>query len=224
MKKTAVPKEQKNEEQRAVVQIKPPKFQIGVFRIHSASPLVINKFPQKALEEMENRQRAGSQAKKGTQRVAKDFDGLYEGAKHVSRQGWCGIPASAFRNAMISACRLVNFKMTLSKLSIFVEADGFDKDEGTPLIRILHGEPRPVKMAVRNATGVCDIRIRPMWDEWNAVVRIRFDADIFSLTDVTNLLMRVGEQVGLCEGRPDSKQSAGMGWGLFKIEEEGRHD
>ena len=79
-------------------------------------------------------------------------------------------------------------------------------------------------MAVRNATGVCDIRIRPMWDEWNAVVRIRFDADIFSLTDVTNLLMRVGEQVGLCEGRPDSKQSAGMGWGLFKIEEEGRHD
>ena len=52
-------------EQQMVVQIKPPKFQIGVFHIHGVAPLVINKFPQKALEEMEARQRAGSQAKKG---------------------------------------------------------------------------------------------------------------------------------------------------------------
>ncbi len=44
-----------------VVQIKPPKFQIGVFHIYGVAPLVINKFPQKALEEMESRQRAGSQ-------------------------------------------------------------------------------------------------------------------------------------------------------------------
>ena len=210
---------QDSSEQQMVVQIKPPKFQIGVFHIYGVAPLVINKFPQKALEDMEARQRAGSQTKKGAKREAKDFDALYEGAKHISREGWCGLPASAFRNAMISACRLVNFKMTLGKLSIFIEADGFDREEGTPLVRIIEGEPHPTKLAVRNATGVCDIRIRPMWDEWKAVLRIRFDADIFSLTDVTNLLMRVGEQVGLCEGRPDSKSSAGMGWGLFKIEE-----
>ena len=146
----------KQEGQDAVVQIRPPKFQIGVFRIVGTAPLVINKFPAKALEEMADRQRLGSQAKKGKQREAKNFDSLYEGAKHVSRQGWCGIPASAFRNAMISACRLVAFKMTLAKLTIFIEADGFDKDEGTPLIRITEGEPRPVKMAVRNATGVID--------------------------------------------------------------------
>jgi hypothetical protein len=29
--------------------------------------------------------------------------------------------------------------------------------------------------------------------------------------------MRVGIQVGICEGRPDSKNSAGMGWGTFKL-------
>jgi len=209
----------KQAEESQVVQIKPPKFQIGVFQIQGTAPLVINKFPQKALEEMESKQRAGSQAKKGRQREGKDFESLYEGARHRSREGWDGIPASAFRNAMISACRLVGFKMTLAKLSIFVEADGFDRDEGTPLIKITKGEPKPVKMAVRNATGVVDIRIRPQWIEWAATVRIRFDADQFSLTDVTNLLDRVGAQVGLCEGRPDSKSSAGMGWGLFQIKE-----
>jgi hypothetical protein len=31
-------------------------------------------------------------------------------------------------------------------------------------------------------------------------------------------IARVGQQVGICEGRPDSKNSAGMGWGLFDIE------
>jgi len=31
------------------------------------------------------------------------------------------------------------------------------------------------------------------------------------------LLARVGMQVGIGEGRPDSKNSAGMGWGLFEV-------
>jgi hypothetical protein len=120
---------------------------------------------------------------------------------------------------MISACRLVGFAMTLAKLSIFIEADGYDKDEGTPLVRITEGEPKRLEMAVRLATGVSDISVRPMWEEWGALLRIRYDADQFSLQDVTNLLMRVGMQVGICEGRPDSKKSAGMGWGIFQIEE-----
>jgi len=29
----------------------------------------------------------------------------------------------------------------------------------------------------------------------------------------------VGLQVGIGEGRPDSKNSAGMGWGMFTIED-----
>jgi len=39
---------------------------------------------------------------------------------------------------------------------------------------------------------------------------------------LTNLLARAGLQVGIGEGRPDSKNSAGMGWGLFQIEENRR--
>ena len=59
---------------------------------------------------------------------------------------------------------------------------------------------------------------RPMWEKWNADVRLTWDADLFSTTDVLNLLTRVGKQVGLGEGRPDSQQSAGQGWGLFKVD------
>ena len=203
-----------------VIQIKAPNIQTATFRIIGTAPLVQAKFSQKAKEMMMATQAAGSQSKSKKVREAKDFDAVCEGSVHYSRDGWVGIPAGAFRAAMISACRLVGFKMTLAKLSLFIEADGFDRDEGTPLVKLIAKKYRRVDLHVRNATGVIDIRSRPMWDEWQADVKVRYDADQFSLTDVSNLMARVGQQVGLCEGRPDSKSSAGMGWGTFRLASE----
>jgi hypothetical protein len=39
----------------------------------------------------------------------------------------------------------------------------------------------------------------------------------FTANDVVNLIARVGLQVGIGEGRPDSKESAGLGYGLFEV-------
>jgi hypothetical protein len=118
---------------------------------------------------------------------------------------------------MIGACRLVDFKMTLARIGFFIEADGIDADEGTPLVKIISKDgPRKLEMLVRNETGVADIRIRPQWTEWSANLRVRFDAGLFSLEDITNLTMRAGMQCGICEGRPSS-ESGGTGWGLFTI-------
>jgi hypothetical protein len=199
------------------VTIKAPKMGSAVFRIVGSAPYVQNAFPAKAREQMKAKQSAGSQAKKGAKRDPKDFELCYEQAQHISREGWNGIPASGFRSGLISACRLVDFKMTRAKLSLFVVADGFDRLDGTPLVKITKGKPHYVEHAVRNDSGVADIRPRPMWDEWEANVKLTWDADQFSTQDVANLLMRAGMQVGIGEGRPDSKNSAGMGWGTFTI-------
>ena len=201
----------------AVVQISAPKIETAEFRISGTAPLVQLRFSQKAMGMMMDKMAAGSTAKGKKVREARDFDQDMKDAQHVSTEGWVGIPASAFRQAIISACRLVGFKMTLAKLSVFVVADGFDSVDGIPLIKLDAGDPERLDMAVRNATGVADIRIRPMWREWGAKVRIRYDSDQFTLQDVTNLMARVGAQVGIGEGRPDSKASAGLGWGTFEI-------
>lgn len=199
------------------VQISAPKIETAAFRIRGTAPLVQLRFSQKAMGMMMEKMAAGSTAKGKKVREARDFDRDMRDAMHVSTEGWVGIPASAFRQAIISACRLVGFKMTLAKLSVFVVADGFDAVDGIPLIRLDAGEPERLDMAVRNATGVADIRIRPMWREWGAKVLIRYDADQFTIQDVTNLMARVGAQVGIGEGRPDSKSSAGLGWGTFEL-------
>jgi len=199
-----------------VIRITQPKLKEAAIQIVGIAPYVQHAFSEKQRKQMEDTQRAGQQARGKRQRAPKDFDAVYEAAKHKTKAGWCGIPAPAFRNAMISACKLIGFKMTHAKLSVFVEADGIDAQDGTPLVKI-KGEPRIHEATVRNASGVADIRWRPMWEEWSAVVRITWDGDQFSATDIFNLMWRAGLQVGIGEGRPDSPNSNGLGWGRFRV-------
>jgi hypothetical protein len=196
--------------------IKAPDIRTVAFNICGTAPYVQARFSGKAMQAMMSKMASGSVAAGKKVRNPRDFDEDYVNAMHVSTDGWYGIPASAFRQALISACRLVGFKMTLAKLSVFVLADGFDAVDGIPLIE-LQGKPERIDMAVRNATGVADIRVRPMWRKWSALVKVRYDADQFTAADVANLMNRVGMQVGIGEGRPDSRESAGLGWGTFEL-------
>lgn len=204
---------QTNENETLVISA--PNISIATFRIVGTAPYVQLRFSQKRkiLDGMAEEKTTAKKKKREPRNYAKEF----EEAQHISDEGWNGIPASSFRNGMISACRLVGFKMTLAKLSVFVEADGFDRDDLMPLVRI-EGNPAMLQSHVRNATGVIDIRTRAQFWPWAAMVRVRYDGDQFKAADVANLLMRVGAQVGVGEGRPDGRDGAGMGWGLFNIE------
>lgn len=212
---------EKPEKPQKHVAISAPRFAVMTVPIRNApgSPLVIHAFSAKSRQMMREAQEAGSIGKKKKGKAPKDFDDVYQNARYISHDGWDGASAATFRNAMISACRLVGFKMTIGKMSVFIEADGLSRSCGTPLVRII-GEPRPFEATVRNQTGVADIRVRPRWDEWSANLRIRFDMEQFAPEDVINLLVRAGGQGGVGEGRPDSKASFGQGWGLFVIDTE----
>jgi len=201
-----------------IIRITRPRMREAVIAIRGIAPYVQHAFSEKQRKQMEDTQRMGQQARGKKNRVPKDFDAVYEAAKHISQAGWLGIPAPAFRNAMISACKLVGIVMTRAKLSVFIEADGIDRNDGTPLVKII-GEPRIHQATVRNETGVADIRWRPMWETWSANVKVTWDEDQFSATDVMNLMLRAGMQVGIGEGRPDSPNSNGLGWGRFEVVE-----
>ena len=153
-----------------------------------------------------------------TEREPRDYDRDFLGAQHISTAGWHGIPCVAFKAAMIDACRTVGLVMTRSKMSLFIPPDGYDLEEGTPLVRIDSPQPPArTESLVRNDNGGADIRIRPMWREWGANVTVEFDADMITIDSVVNLLDRAGRQVGIGEGRPFSKNSVGQGWGTFTV-------
>lgn len=189
-------------------------------RVRGTAPYVQLKFGEKVNTQMMQAMATPKADKKGKQaRPPRNFDEDFKQAQHIAVAGWNGIPSSGIRTAMVDACRTISLPMTRGKMAVFVIADGFDVEDGTPLTQ-LHSdrEPERTAMHVRNDNGSADIRIRPMWRNWWANITIEFDADMITTESVINLLDRAGRQVGVGEGRPFSKNSTGMGWGTFTVE------
>jgi hypothetical protein len=199
--------------------ITPPHFRLLHVRVVGTAPYMQARFSEKSFQQMRAKQEAGETAKKGRKREPRDFLADYERAMHLTAKQEHGIPAAAFRNAAIDACRMAGFVMTRAKMSLFVLADALDKVDGTPLV-LLHSKagPSQSEMPAPNDNGSMDIRVRPMWDDWWVELVVRYDADQFTAADVTNLLLRAGVQVGVGEGRPFSRNSNGLGFGTFTVE------
>ncbi len=205
------------EQKQQTVTIKAPNFQIVTIPIRGTAPLVIHKFSKRTADQIVETQAQGEQQARGKKRKPpKDFDRIFNEARHISEDGWDGIHAGGFRAAAVSACRVAGFQMTKAKLSVFIMADGVDKEDGMPLVRIIGKAEKHISHA-RNDNGSIDMRARPMYRTWGCNLRVRYDGDQFTAEDVFNLIARVGVQVGIGEGRPDSKNSTGTGWGTFEI-------
>jgi len=212
MSKTA-----KKDEGIAIIQ--PANIVRTTIRIQGNAPYVQEAFSKKIAEKMmADMATSKAERKAKSARPPRNYDEDFRNAQHVSVAGWNGIPCTAFRAAMIDACRTVNLVMTKAKMSVFVVPDGFDVADGTPLVRLQGPPPERTQMHVRNDNGSADIRIRPMWREWRADVTVEFDADMITAESVVNLLDRAGRQVGVGAGRPFSKNSVGQGWGTFTVD------
>lgn len=199
------------------IAIQPPNFQEARIRIVGLTPYVANKFTKRARESMMQAQMEGQRARKGKKREPKDFEARWKEPAHTATEGWYGLPASSLRSCMIQACTTVGFHMTQARKCLFVLGEGIDAETGEPLVK-LSGKPRRIDRHVRLQRSSSDILPSPIWEQWSAEFIVRWDADHFSASDVVNLLMRAGQQVGIGAGRPASKNSDGMGWGTFRVE------
>jgi hypothetical protein len=214
----------KKEEKEESLVIAPLKQAIIQIPIVGESPLKILRFSKKKQETIIATQQAGDQAKSRKKRDPKDFLQDYEEARYkcTQKEGgkkvvWDGLNASGVRCGLIECCRVAGFVMTKAKMSVFCMADGCDDVDATQLVRIF-GEPEMTIDHVRNASGVIDLRARAMFREWKMVLRIRFDEGMFGPADVVNLAIRLGQQNGLGEGRPNGTIGAGTGNGLFVVD------
>lgn len=197
------------------IEIQPPNFKTVKLRLEGVSPLMMNKFSQKARKQMEDAQQAESKTKR--KREPKDYAAEFEGAKYVSTDKWEGVPALSIRAAMIRACSTVSgLPMTVAKGAFFIKADGFDKIDGTPLIKII-GKAKHDTRPVRLESGVTDLRNRPRYDSWACEIEVEFDADLVSANDVANLLARAGMQIGIGELRPFGRKSFGGDFGMWTV-------
>lgn len=197
-------------------------------------PLVVHNMSEKAYREMLQRQMATT----GTTKVKepKDPQAEYEAAFYrFTDSDKFGFPASAFKKVITRASKLlkdtkqINLDMIAVRQTIFIEADGLEDREIivplgdgkffthrviTPLIEIF-GNPTMKMDVVRIGQGQTDIRFRPQFFDWTAIIRIKYNPELLSKEVVANLLYRGGMTVGIGEGRPEKSE---LSWGLFSIE------
>lgn len=119
-----------------------------------------------------------------------------------------GIPITGFKNALISACRNQDMKMTQMRQACFVSGTEH------PDWAIIEGKPEWRADICRIQKKIPHEVFRPGWNEWSTSIRIEWDLNVLNEHQIANLLSVAGYYVGICEGRPEK---SALGWGRWEI-------
>ena len=188
-----------------------PKIRELHLQITGKSGLICHHFGEKS-----RRQMADTQAKvaKGP-KEARNPDAEYEGAFYKLDGGGYGFPCAGFKKSAIRAAKMLEgVNMTDARQMFFVEADDRDMT-GVDCVRI-EGLPEMRTDTVRLAKGVSDLRYRPEFRNWSCVLKISYDEELISGSQLVNLFMRAGLQVGVGDWRPEK----GGDFGRFLVGEQ----
>lgn len=177
------------------------------FVIASSSPIVMHKWATKAVTMIEEKQ-AG---KKTRDRDARNPEAETEAAMHRTIDGKPGIPAGALKKAIIGAAHKdIGIEKTIVRKAIFVNCD--DPNGVIPFTTC--SDPVMRQDMVRVGRGSADIRYRPMFSNWTAVISLDVDPEWLQDDDVLALMDRAGFGVGLLEMRPEK----GGDLGRFRVD------
>lgn len=178
--------------------------QIAV-QIIGNTPLIVNKFSEKAKTQMLEKQM--KKATKGKE--AKNPEEMYLNSIYwFADKKRTGFPAVGFKAAMVRAAKQIGMIMTDTRGMFHVVADEGD------LIEII-GKHRIREDMVRLQSGVADVRFRAEYPEWSATVNIQYNATVISDEQLTDLLKIAGFSCGIGEWRPEKSNSGSFG--LFRL-------
>lgn len=174
--------------------------------ITGISPLIVHKWSEKAMREIQDKQAGKAKNKKHDVRKP-EYE--YEQAKHVSSKGWDGFPAAGFKAAMIRGAKMIGMVMKDTQTAFFIKAD----DEISQLVRI-NGKAEMRTDMVRVGMGSADVRYRPEYKEWGAELTIEFNAGTISAEQILQLVKAAGYGCGIGEMRPEKGK---FNFGRFEL-------
>ena len=204
----AVPK--KKPDEGPVIELK--RLDEGEVRVsvRGLTPLIPHRWSEKSKRMMpghpENEGRVKS--KKGVRKPEEEA----EACLYRLEDGTLGMPATAFKSAIIDACRFFDKPtMTEAKLLVYVVGEGPDQ-----LVRINGGlslrEDTP-----RNANGSADLRYRYQINDWTAELTIRFPMSSITPEAIAALVDAAG-RCGVGDWRPSSPKSKTGTYGTWRAE------
>jgi hypothetical protein len=192
----------------AIVSVPALDIRLMTCRIVGDASLIVHKFSEKTKRQMADKQMQkaslGRQAKDPQEDFENSLHRLPDGPKGKKRYGF---PAIAFKCAAVTACTSLNkaLSKTAARQAFHVIGDMVEI-EGDPSMREDMVRVGPSKSA--------DIRYRGEFKTWSCILKIRYNARVFSMEQIVNLLNTAGFGVGIGEWRPEKNGQNG----LFHVE------
>lgn len=179
--------------------------------IRGTSPLIVNRWSEKAKAMMLEAQQTKARAKKDP----KDPVANFEASRYRFTDGRDGFPATGFKAAIVHAGRLFDGVTQVQlKQTIIVLGDGTDQ-----LVPLDYGDITMREDTPRNASGVADLRYRAQYWPWSCLLRVRCVVGQFDLGSILALVDAAGIG-GVGEWRPTSPKSATGTFGTFEVVDE----
>lgn len=202
-------KEVTTTETEAAIKLQPIQRKTLYVPVRGLTPLITHKFSEKAKRQMLEAQVKTSVK---TKRDAQDPEAEYNAARYILPDGRDGFPAVGFKAAIAGSARLFEgLTMTALKVAVFVEGEG--PEQLVPII----GAPQMREDVTRVGMGTANLRYRPMYDPWSAVLIVRYVPSMVDRDSVITLVNAAG-MGGIGEWRPSAPKSLTGAFGQFEVD------
>lgn len=182
------------------------------------TPLIMHKMSEKSREMI----RAKQQQKAKKVREARNPDQEYKDAMYTDGNGGYVFPARAFKAAAVEACRQADgITMASARQMFFVK--GIKETEWVSIEPQKPIKPGPIQSkewpimredVVTIGQGTTDLRYRPQFNNWKALIKVEFLKDVISPEQIVNIFELAGFCSGIGEDRPNKK---GHTFGMFQV-------
>jgi hypothetical protein len=182
--------------------------------IEGVTPVIPHRWSEKSLRLMRDKQfsvAGGARQRKEPKNPEEEAEQscYWLDARHTKP----GMPAVAFKAAMVGACRFFEEpSMTLAKLLFYVVGEGPDQ-----LIPI-EGDMTMREDTPRNSGGTVDLRYRYQIWPWSASLTVRYLANQIDAASVANLVDAAGK-LGVGDWRPSAPKSSTGTYGQWRVVE-----
>jgi len=195
------------EGERIIINIEVTKMHCCIVGI---TPMIMHRMSQKTTRELLMPEKKASRSRATLeQRLKHDPEDEYRGAFHRTIEGpteFC-FPSSGFRKAMGTAAIDIPGS-TKARLNRGMSIEN-------PKVSIW-GVPQLYMCPVRQSgmSRAPDIRTRPIFPEWAAILDIEYIKDLFDQSEITNLAAAAGLMVGIGDDRPEKGSGS---FGKYRI-------
>jgi hypothetical protein len=180
--------------------------------IIGVTPLIAHKWAEKSKNMMLEKQQTKARPVKEFRVPEDDFNA----ARYRLSDGSDGMPATAFKAAIVHAARLhTGITQVALKQMLIVIGDGTDEN-GDQLVRISYDDLKMRTDTPRNSGGTADLRFRPQYDGWSAMLQIVVVSGQLDEESLLALVDAAG-MGGVGDWRPTSPKSATGSYGTFRV-------